>query len=446
MHISLLWKAGVAPLALLITAILALAPTAGADDQNPLSILYYEPIRLVDTPPPDKGSSTLATDGKLAPLIFDAYGRRFELQPDEMRTLHAPDLIQLRGRLAGLADSWFSLLRDGDELSGIIADGIDTYLVEPHHRVADLLIEPSADNAPANVIFRLADTLVPQGLMACATQEETLTAGAAIDGQSAFTKLGAELQATTSNASASNYLPLLVGVIADESFVSRHAAETENEIAAIFNTVQGIISNEIGIELEIDDVISVTPDIVNPFSDTVVATDLLDELGGWRNANQAHLGHTHLLTAKSLINDSGKTLAGISYLGVPGRSGICNRRTGASLSRDIRGLAALIVTHEIGHNLGAPHDGDPDGACASTPDMEFIMSPRISRTTAVAFSDCSLTQIDKLIAEASCLYDATQTLPANSEAGGGGGALGWLSIMGLFAGMMLRRKRPTRIN
>jgi len=434
--------------ALLITAILALAPTAGADDQNPVSILYYEPIRLVDTPSSGKGPSTLATDGKLAPLIFDAYGRRFELQPDKLRTLHDPDLIQLRGRLVGLTDSWFSLLRDGDELSGIIADGIDTYLVEPRHRVAELLIEPSADNAPSNVIFRLADTLIPQGLMACATQEETLSAGGAIDGQSAFAKLGAELQAATSNASAANSLPLLIGVIADESFVGRHAAETENEIAAIFNTAQGIISNELGIELEIDDMITVTPDIVNPFSNTVVATELLNELGGWRNANQAHLGHTHMLTARTLINDSGETLAGISYLGIPGRSGICNRRTGASLSRDVRGLTALVVAHEIGHNLGAPHDGDPDGACASTPDMEFIMSPRISRSTTVAFSDCSLTQIDKLIAEASCLYDATQTLPVNSEdgGGGGGGALGWLSIVALFAGMILRRKRPARIN
>ena len=47
-----------------------------------------------------------------------------------------PDFDVLIGRLSGIPDSWFRLLRSGDELSGIIDDGLDTYLVEPRRRVA----------------------------------------------------------------------------------------------------------------------------------------------------------------------------------------------------------------------------------------------------------------------------------------------------------------------
>jgi hypothetical protein len=360
----------------------------------------------------------------------------------------------LHGRLAGLTGSWFSLLRNGNELSGIISDGTDIYLIEPHRRIAKLLIEPPGDGAPANLIFRLADTLVPQGMLACATHDDSTPTSMHIDGQSAVNKLSAELQAISGTASATTPLRLLTGVVADESFVEEHGIHSEGEIDAIFITAQGILFQETGIEVQIDSVRLVMPDdLVNPFSDTAVGPDLLDELGIWRSTNQAHLGHTHLLTSKEkLVNDEGDDLAGISYLGKPGSHGACNPRTGASISRDNpelgpNSLTALIVAHEIGHNLGAPHDGDPDGACASASPTEFIMAPKfrvISPNTNVEFSDCSIMQMDKFITAASCLNKDFQTSSANS--GGGGGAFGWLSITGLLFGPLLRRRRLAQAN
>ncbi len=448
MHTSLLRKAGVAMPALLVTIILALVSTAHADDDNSVSILYYESIHLIDAPSTGKGISAPASADQPAPIIFDAYGRRFELQTDKINAVTGTGYMQLRGRLAGLPNSWFSLLSDGDELSGIIADDDDTYIVESRHRVAELMIEAPAENAPSSVIFRLADTLIPRGLLACGVQDEIRSTDGSsegfIDGQSAFTKLGAELQAATGNASVAGTPFLLAGVVADKSFVNRHAGETENDIAVIFNTVQAIYSNEVGLEVEVFNVFSVTPDIDDPFSATSVAPDLLDELGVWRNANQANLGHTHLLTKRRLVNEKGDNLAGISFLGQPGFSGVCNRGTGASLSRDIPGLTALIVTHELGHNLGAPHDGDPDDACALAPATGFIMSPSISQTTMEKFTDCSLAQMNKVIAAANCLTKSAQTLPVstnNDGGGGGGGSLGWLSIPGLLFGTFLRYRK-----
>lgn len=432
--------------ALLILSILILTLTAHAEEKSSISILYYEPVQLIETKLSSKKTTVLATADNYEPFIFDAFGRHFELQPVESRPLHNPEITQLRGYLVGLPGSWFSLLQDGEEMSGIIADGIDTYLIEPHRRMTGLLVEIPAEHAPPNLIFRLADILVPQGLMACPSQSDTMQSDGYIDGQSALTKLNAELQSVTSNATFSGNPRLQVGVVADTDFVNTHAAETENEITAIFNIVQGMYTNQVGIDIEVASIFSVTPDISNPFSATSIAQNLLKELSDWRIINQADLGHTHLITDRNLKSDTGEPLAGISFLGHPGRSGICNPATGASLSSDTPSLTALIVVHEIGHSLGAPHDGDPDGACASTPDMEFIMSPSISPATAMEFSSCSITQMDKVIAAASCLSTTDSTFPVDAGNGGsasssGGGGLGWISIAGLLLSLSHRKRR-----
>jgi len=418
-----------------------------ADADAPVSILYYESIQLITAPDNGKYSATPAAVDTQATLSFDAYGRRFELQIDSAGAVSGTNFTQWRGQLTGLPGSWFRLLQDGEELSGIIADGTDTYFIEPRRRVADLLLETPASYAPTNVIFRLADTLVPQGLMACSTNDAASPANGLVNGQTAFAKLNAELQSASGITLETDRPHLLVGVIADESFLNEYADQAENEIALIFNTVQGIYANELGIELDIDAVFSVTPEVTSPFSATDVAGKLLTELADWRNHNQRHLGHTHLLTRKNLVNASGNPLAGISYLAQPGGSGICNPVTGASLSRDISGLTALIVAHELGHNMGAPHDGDPDSICSATPDSEFIMSSRISRRTSLSFSNCSAKQIDRIIAAASCLSGTAQTQPVSTseDGGGGGGALGWLSIPGLLISILLRRRRQRTV-
>jgi hypothetical protein len=434
---------------IIITLALQLPVVADShtDDDAPISILYYESIQLITTPDDGKHNATLAAADTQSTLSFDAYGRRFELKIESASAVSGTNFTQWRGQLAGLPGSWFRLLQDGENLSGIIADGTDTYLIEPRQRVTDLLLEAPADYAPTNVIFRLADTLVPQGLMACSTNDAKSPAAGHVDGQTAFAKLNAELQTTSAITLESSSPRLLVGVVADESFLNEYADQTENEIALIFNTVQGIYANEFGIELEVDTVFSVTPEVTSPFSATDVAGKLLTELADWRNHNQRHLGHTHLLTRKNLINASGDRLAGISYLAQPGGSGICNPVTGAALSRDISGLTALIVAHELGHNMGAPHDGDPSSTCSASPDSELIMSSKISHRTSLSFSNCSAKQIDRIIATAACLNGTAQTQPVSTaeDGGGGGGALGWLSIPGLLISILLRRRRQRTV-
>ena len=67
--------------ALLILSTLTLLPTTHADEKSPISILYYEPIQLIDTEIPGNNTTTLATVDDYEQIIFDAFGRRFALQP-----------------------------------------------------------------------------------------------------------------------------------------------------------------------------------------------------------------------------------------------------------------------------------------------------------------------------------------------------------------------------
>jgi hypothetical protein len=89
-------------------------------------------------------------------------------------------------------------------------------------------------------------------------------------------------------------------------------------------------------------------------------------------------------------------------IGIAFISSLCRPQTGVGIS-ETRGTGtggALIVAHEIGHNFGAPHDNQAGSACAGTPNA-FIMNPFSNGAT--TFSQCSLAQMQPVIARAMCL-------------------------------------------
>jgi hypothetical protein len=97
--------------------------------------------------------------------------------------------------------------------------------------------------------------------------------------------------------------------------------------------------------------------------------------------------------------DLDTTTVGIAYL-----KNVCGSNNAYAVSLSQSGLnttqAALIAAHEIGHNFGAPHDGE--GACASTP-QTFLMAPQLNGND--KFSSCSVSQIQAVINTATCFKD-----------------------------------------
>src|SRR6185369_9639204 len=111
------------------------------------------------------------------------------------------------------------------------------------------------------------------------------------------------------------------------------------------------------------------------------------------------------------------TTAGIAYVGT-----VCDAQRGVSLSERSYGttISALLMAHELGHNLGAPHDGE--GACASV-GGGFIMAPSVSGVA--TFSQCSIDVMHTKLASASCVSaaayaDVSLTTSATSVAADGG--------------------------
>jgi hypothetical protein len=80
------------------------------------------------------------------------------------------------------------------------------------------------------------------------------------------------------------------------------------------------------------------------------------------------------------------------------------------------------MAHELGHNLGAEHDGAPDTPCAAV-GGGFIMAPSVSGYA--TFSQCSLDRMRPVIESASCITEAdfadvAVTSPSASVNGEGG--------------------------
>jgi len=333
-------------------------------------------------------------------LSFEAYGRRFEvtLAPNErirrgMPANLAATTMPLQGTVDGLAGSWVRITRSASGLRGMVFDGHEMYAVEPASEVAPVSVEPMNATSGETVMYRLSDALMPVETMKCELAKPDSTPESPPTAADAFQQLSGELHTFAVEAEATALKQVRVGVVGDFEFVSQFTTSTpEDAIVARMNIVDGIFSSQLGVKVSLS-----TPTLFrtasDPFTKTV-ASELLSELRTFRSGSDAQkaLGITHLMTGRNL---DGSTV-GIAYI-----SGLCSAQFGASLSQSTFNTtqSALIAAHEIGHNFGAPHDGET-GACEATA-QTFLMAPQLNGSN--QFSPCSISQITPVINAARCL-------------------------------------------
>ena len=375
-----------------ILAFLGLPSLAVADAG--ISLTHFETLERMSIASGQGTGQQKATGIGPVELRFDALGRTFDLQLEPNANLLAAmtagdfgDSVPYRGKIAGNPDSWARIVISEGMPAGIVFDGENLFAIEiPGDAVV-------ATEAP--IVYRLADAIIAPGALSCAGGSME-TNGAAM-----FQSVVSGLDKAVAQAPGA-VSEITVGAVGDYEFTNARGANAESAILTRLNNVDGIFSAQLGIQISVP-VIDTFPDVNDPFTDETDPSLLLDEVASYRSTTpeQSSQGLTHLYTGRNL---DGSTV-GIAYMGGVGRGGglvLCNSFFGVGLSEG-NGSAnfdSLVAAHEIGHNFGAPHDGETGSVCESQ-EGDWLMSTRVNGSD--QFSPCSIQEMQDDIAAASCI-------------------------------------------
>lgn len=186
-------------------------------------------------------------------------------------------------------------------------------------------------------------------------------------------------------------LMLELEMIFDKQFQDRFENSKERA-GAILNMVDGYYKDGFGIILDTLSLTFLNDDQDKLFSDTTKAGALLNSVEKKRNAVDFIQSKRSVLHFVSGRNFDGNTV-GLAWAGSLGYAN--GQNTSISSASNDNVVTALVITHEIGHNLGSGHDGQP-GNGAACPGWVNIMSPVVANYLD-GFSECSYGSITWLI-------------------------------------------------
>ena len=369
----------------------AIFSTTAEAGPNDIMLSHYDSLQQLNMRTVSADAANGAQKpGFAAPLTmsFDALGQRFDVELEANGRLMAvasenPLLAGVdiyRGELAGRPGSWARIVVANGMPQGMIWDGQDMYAIEaPGDSIVDT-DEP--------IIYRLADAQVAPGSMSCGAMSFASTGAAAYEG------IVAELSNISQGPGAIEEIE--VGTIGDFEFTNARGSDAAaaTSITNRMNNVDGIFSQQLGIQITVT-TIETFSNSNDPFTDEADAGNLLDEVSAYRSNTPAQNsnGLTHLWTGRDLNG----TTVGVAWTGA-----LCSNFFGAGLSEG-NGSAtfdSLVAAHEIGHNFGAPHDGESGSACENEA-SGFLMAPQLNGND--QFSACSISVMSNEASLASCI-------------------------------------------
>ncbi len=344
-------------------------------------------------------------------MQFSAFGRVFDWQlapnhalvPARTRNGDSDEVVQLlRGQPAEDPHGWVRVAIVGHQVYGMARVHGELYAIEPAQDLAPYTDVSDAADADASRIFRVADTLFDHAdrvLHPPLDNEQSIAPARPAPGLPLAGK-----SHPTRQAAGGPRKRIQIGLLADAAYSARYGTLSvlTQQLLIRANQVDGIFAEQLGVQIEVVEVIGFEADPgapADPFSQND-AEQLLDEVARYKSTSaMSSLGLVHLFSGRDLNANT----VGIAYL-----STICSTRNSVSLTQASGSATrdALIAAHEIGHNFGAPHDGEAGSACASTGNG-FLMQPAVNGSE--VFSDCSLQAMQSLANNGLCLLPAVQT-------------------------------------
>ncbi|MFN2426659.1 MAG: M12 family metallo-peptidase [Candidatus Binatia bacterium] len=325
-----------------------------------------------------------------------AHGRNFDftLEPSPTLAAHAETVfvgpngvrrepsaqVLFHGRLADDPDALVRVAVTDSSLIGSVTSGAETWYFEPLRR-----FEPGAA-ADRTVVYRASDidasALPPLG---CAAEHADASVGAPLTAAATPPVLGASPGV------------LELTLVADYKYFAIHGSDSAASMQAVIDQVAAFYPVDLGVTVSVvQTVIHQSPD---PFTTSTDSLQVLNSLAGKRSTQPATYGAgdiTHLFTGRDLDQN----IIGIAYVGT-----VCDQYYAASVAQDFHTdlhLLTLLTGHELGHSLGAYHDGQDSSPCEDA-SYGYVMWPSLQSGLAEQFSTCSRSSIAPVVTGAACI-------------------------------------------
>lgn len=279
-------------------------------------------------------------------------------------------------------DSWVRLSHIKNQWQGVISIDGNIHNITPSNSTTDIegnivvSSRPPERNTPLQC--GTTNTLSPQTISA----EKTI-ASQVIESQT--------INYSTLCADTINGICIVaeLELAFDQAFQSRYPDNAEDQANSLINIVEGYYINDMNIGFN-----QITSELLSTvtFSSSTDAVSLLDDIQSKKSNQQLSFIKNdaalfHFITGREFDTST----VGVAYLGALCDTNGFSVGTSQLVSGNIP-LTALVVAHEIGHNLGSSHDDPTNNICESG----FIMAPSLS-SFASQFSSCSIESIQSTI-------------------------------------------------
>ena len=340
----------------------------------------------------------IAIEGRRLPLLLanSSVISDTEFDSEAELTLAMSDAKYYSGIVEGDPNSWARVMIRGQEIRGIIETGGERLDLEPASMVGTLEYYKPRDGKPGSI----DELLLQDYVMQPPPEPQSRNSDGSRDGlQIGKYQYPPETDASEPSLGAAvaggiNRL-VRMNVFVDSQYNDYYGGDGLLQAMSALNVADGIYRQNFGLAIEVGNAAVFTDRATDPMN--LGAVTLETTLRSFRDYHlqtrslNDDIGLTYLFSG----NDNTDEAIGLAWIGA-----IC-RNDGFDVGVTTpSSYADLLVTHEIGHSLGAQHDSDT--ACSGS--RNLLMWPRISKTTTQGFSNCSQNSVTSGIGK-SCLLD-----------------------------------------